>query len=390
MPAKRTSAVKQILLLILFLSLALILAAIGASGAVAQETRFIIWVFDKNVADSQFGYYDGANVQSTEPIYEDADIEGLACLNNVIYAAGGLDGDAPSTLNILSVDPVSNSATLSKVADIHTVDGHPFFEVVSLAARNDGTLWGYADLPPLRGIVRVDPASGLAELVVPFDKKVEGIAWIDSTLWLAGNHHFYRWTPGESITAVFDLDGVDQIEALEPIDGLLYAGVHKDNRGVIAIDPAAGAIVEGAGFPAPDDIEGLTYCPLQPVSTPTATLTETLTATDTSTPTATSTTTSTTTATFTPTATDTGTPTATSTTATFTPTATDTSTATATPTPTGTDTPMFTPTPTVTVAGVEIGTPTPPPPTGTPTSLDPVDEPLQPGAVRVYLPLVQR
>lgn len=209
--------------------------------------------------------------------------------------------------------------------------------------------------------------------MVPFDKKVEGIAWIESTLWLAGNHHFYRWAPGESITAVFDLDGVDQIEALEPIDGLLYAGVHKDNRGVIAIDPAAGAIVEGAGFPAPDDIEGITYCPLQPVSTPTETPTETPTATDTSTPIATSTPT----ATFTPTATDTSTPTATST-------------ATATPTPTGTDTPVFTPTPTVTVAGVEIGTPTRLPPTGTPTSLDPVDEPLQPGAMQVYLPLVQR
>lgn len=171
MTAKRTLAVKQILLLILFLSLALLLAAIGASGAVAQETRFIIWVFDKNVADSQFGYYDGANVQSTEPIYEDADIEGLACLNNVIYAAGGLDGDAPSTLNILSVDPAINSATLSKIADIHTVDGSPFFEVVSLAARNDGTLWGYADAPPLRGIIRLDPASGLPNWWSPLIRK---------------------------------------------------------------------------------------------------------------------------------------------------------------------------------------------------------------------------
>jgi hypothetical protein len=379
MPAKRASAVKQILLLTLLLSLVAFLRSVGVSSAVAQDARFIIWVFDKNVPDSQFGYYDGTNIQPTAPIYEDADIEGLACLNNVVYAAGGLDGDAPSTLNMLAVDPTSNTAALSKIADIHAVDGSPFFEVVSLAARNDGTLWGYADLPPLRGIIRLDMVSGLAELVVPFDKKVEGIAWIDSTLWLAGDNHFYRWAPGESITAAFDLDGVNQIEALEPIDGLLYAGVHKDGRGVIAIDPAAGAIVEGAGFPAPDDIEGITYCPLQPAPTPTATSTDTPAATHTGTPTATST------ATATPTTTSTDTPTAT-----YTAMPSATSTPTATPTPTNTDMPVFTPTPTVTIAGVETGTPTRPPPTGTPTSLDPVDEPLQPGAMQVYLPVVVR
>jgi len=73
-------------------------------SAVAQDTRFIIWVFDKNVPDSQFGYYDGTAIQPTNPIYPRADIEGLSCLNNVIYAAGGLDGDAPSTLNTVAIN----------------------------------------------------------------------------------------------------------------------------------------------------------------------------------------------------------------------------------------------------------------------------------------------
>jgi hypothetical protein len=117
----------------------------------AQDPRLIIWVFDKDVADSQFGYYDGTIIQSTTPTYKDADIEGLACLNNVIYASGGRDGKAPSTLNTLAIDRISNQSTLTKIADIHTADGAAFFEVVSLSAKADGSLWGYADNPPLRG-----------------------------------------------------------------------------------------------------------------------------------------------------------------------------------------------------------------------------------------------
>ncbi len=370
MPATRISVVKlsvvkQILLLLLLLCLAVLIRPIWISRAVAQEDRFILWVFDKNVLDSQFGYYDGTHIQSTQPIYEGADIEGLACLNGVIYAAGGLDGYAPSTLNTLVIDVASNTATLRKIAEIHTLDGSPLFEVASLSAHNDGTLWGYADQSPLRGIVRLDPASGVAELVAPFDKKVEGIAWIDNTLWLAGGDHFYRWTVDTAITAAFDVDGIGQIEALEAIDGLLYTGVHEDDRGVIAIDPNTGALVEGVGFQAPNDIEGITFCPLQPNPTPTTTAT----ATDTPMPTAT----------VTPTATDTPMPTAT-----VTPTATDTPMPTATPmirlTPLDTPLPTDTPTP----------TPTHSPATQTPTALDPADEPPFPGVTQLYLPIVTR
>jgi hypothetical protein len=192
------------------------------NDAMAQETHFFIWVFDQRVPDSRFGYYDGTTIQALDPLYEDADIEGLACLNNVIYAAGGLDGHAPSTLNTLAIDVATNTATLRKLADLHTPDGSPFYEVVSLAAHADGTLWGYADKPPLRGIIQIDPERGVAELVAPFDRKVEAIAWIDTTLWLAGDNHLYTWTPGASITPAFDLAGVGQIEALEPVGGLLY------------------------------------------------------------------------------------------------------------------------------------------------------------------------
>jgi hypothetical protein len=393
------SSLNITLLLALLLPLLFLRFFLGA--AAAQETHFIIWVFDQGLRDSQFGYYDGATVQATEPVYYGADIEGLSCLNNVIYASGGLDGRAPSTLNTVVIDTGANTAALSKLADIRTMDGDPFFEVVSLSARSDGSLWGYADEPPLRGVIQIDPASGVAELVTPFDKKVEGIAWIDNTLWLAGNNHLYQWTPGGSITHAFDVAGVNQIEALEAIDGLLYAGVHNDARGVIAIDPNTGAIVEGAGFPAPDDIEGLTFCPLTPEPTPTPTNTPgetpTATNTETATPTPTHTATPTqspaaTVETLTPTSTPTDTPTATSTepaTPTQSPTAT-TEVPTATHTPTPTDTP--TPTPTDSEPGGQA-TPATATPTATrvlppepPTSLDEEGEPGAPS--RLYLPLV--
>jgi hypothetical protein len=373
---------KSIVLLVMLLVLALCLRSFFVSGAVAQDSHFIIWVFDQSLRDSQFGYYDGTAIQATTPIYAGADIEGLACLDNTIYAAGGLDGDAPSTLNTVVIEVGTNTATLTKLADIHSVDDNPFFEVVSLSARADGTLWGYADKPPLRGIIQLDPTSGVAELMAPFDHKVEGIAWIDQTLWLAGNDHLYTWVPGGSINHSFDVASVKQIEALEALNGWLLAGVHKDGRGVIVIDPTTGTVVEGQGFPAPDDIEGVTFCPFQPVPTPMVTDTPTATNTETPTPPATAT----------PTATPT--PTATSA-ATATPIPTDTPVFTATPTATSSETPTATLTPVVPQSTplptfTATATPLQPPEAETPTALEPADEPSRAGMIQVYFPVVAR
>lgn len=348
---------------VIFLLPFLVLLALPfiVDNVAGQDARFILWVFDKDLADSQFGYYDGAVIQSTEPVYEAADIEGLSCLHNIIYASGGRDGKAPSTLNTLIMDRANNQATLTKIADIHTVDGIAFFEVVSLAANTDGTLWGYADQPPLRGIIQIEPATAVARLIVPFDHKVEGIAWIENTLWLAGYNHLYRWTPGGEITLAFDVAGVGQIEALEPIAGLLYAGLNNDARSVIVIDPNTGAIMADKGFLAPTDIEGLTFCPLQPESTATPTASATPTATPTPTPTASATPTATVTSTATPT---------------LTPTAGLTKTATPTSTTTATETPTIIP-PAPQPTEIEA-----------PTGLEPIDEPGAAQAPTLYLPLV--
>jgi hypothetical protein len=170
--------------------------------------------------------------------------------------------------------------------------------------------------------------------------------------------------------------GVGQIEALEAIDGLLYAGIHEDERGVIAIDPDSGEIVEGVGIPAPDDIEGLTFCPLAPEIIPTPTPTPTATAIGTPPPTATSAPPGT----ATPTATGaaTATPTQVSSPAATLGTATPTATA----TPTG-DEPGA-PTPTTTATATVLPTATLAPP----TDLEETEEPGAPGGIRVYLPLV--
>jgi len=335
-----------------------------AATAFAQDHPFIIWVYDIGTRDSQFGYFDGTTTQSTNPIYEEYDIEGLACLNNTIYAASGRDGRGTSELYTVQINVDTQEALVTKIGDIQTAAQEPFFEVVSLSEKADGTLWGYADMGERRGIIRIDPVTAVAELEFPATVKVEGIEWWGDTLWLVGDNEFYTWTPGGEITLAFELAGAGQIEALDVVNDLLWVGIHKDSRGVVAVDPNTGALVPNVGFPGADDIEGLTFCAPVPEVTPTVTPTATPTATMTPT--------------VTPTATSTAVPTETST-VTPTPTATVTPTSTATPTVTPTETVQVLPT-----SSTATPTPTIMPPTGE----EPTDEPLAPRNYQAYLPLV--
>lgn len=333
----------------------MLLVSIAATVA-AQDHPLIIWVYDIGTRDSQFGYYDGTSVQTTGPIFEEYDIEGLACLDNTIYGASGRDGRGTSELYTVQIDVTTQQTTLGKIGDIQTSNQEPFFEVVALSEKVDGSLWGYADMGDRRGIIRIDPTTAVAELVVPASIKVEGVEWLGDTLWLVGNNHFYTWTLGGQITPAFDLDNNIQIEGLDVVNGLLWIGIHKDNRGVIAIDPNTGTIVPDQGFPGPDDIESLTFCTPAPVATATATVEATPTPTASQTPT-------------------------------LTPTAT--TTPTATPTATATPTPTVTPTETIQVLPTSVVL-TPTPTLRPPTGEDPVDEPLAPGNNQLYLPLVRR
>jgi hypothetical protein len=341
--------------------LVIFLASIAAN-VTAQDHPFIIWVFDKGLRDSQFGYYDGTTVQRAAPLFEEHDFEGLACLNNVVYAASAMDALRPSRLFTLTVDVASQQSTIAEIGEIRTANQAPFLEVASLSEKSDGTLWGFADRDELTGplqsersgLIRIDPTTAVAELIVPSTIDIEGIEWLGDTLWLVSRNKFYTWVPGGAITPAFELPGGGQVEALDAVNGLLWIGLHKDSRGVVAVDPATGAFVPDVGFPAPDDIESLTFCPPTPDATPT------------------------------PTATETATPTAT-------PTATETATATPTETatPTATATPTVTPTETLQVLPTRVdATPTLTP--QAPTGEDPTNEPTAPLTNQTFLPLVRQ
>jgi len=354
-PFARMGKLAPVVVLVIFL-------ASIAANVTAQDHPFIIWVFDKNLRDSQFGYYDGNTVQITEPIFPEYDIEGVACLNNVVYGSSAMDALRPSRLFTVAIDVANRQSTLVEIGELRTANQEPFLEVASLSEKADGTLWGFAGTrehsgplkSDLKGLIRIDPTTALAELIVPSKMGVEAIEWLGDTLWLASANEFYTWTPGGAITRAFALPGVGQVEALDAVNGLLWIGIHKDSRGVVAVDPATGAFVPNIGFPAPNDIESLTFCPPTPDATPTPTATETATVTTTATPTAT-----------------------------------ETATATLTSTPTSTPTPTVTPTATLQVLPTQVEvapTLTPQAPTGE----DPTNEPIAPLTNQTFLPLVTR
>lgn len=321
----------------------LLLALLAVSAnARAQTFPFVVWVFDKGVRDSQFGYYNGVVSQAIGRIYADYDVEGLSCVAETIYATSGGDGRVPSRLFTLTLDLANGRSQLSEIASLRAATGEALYEVSSLTTRSDQTLWGYAAEGDLTGILQIDPATGVATLVEPAALDVAAVAWLGDTLWLGARDQLYSWTPGAAITPAFKVTGIRQIEALDVINNLLYLGGDNITEAIV-LDPTTGQRLRTATFAIPNDIEGFTFCPaFQPPATATATATSTLT--PTSSPTPTSTTTPT--ATPTPSATLTATPTPPATfTATATPTATATEvgdvelTETPTPTPTASATP---------------------------------------------------
>lgn len=339
----------------------------------AQGELFVIWVFDRGSADSQFGYYDGSAAIDVGGVFPDYDIEGLACLQRTIYGVSGHDGRRASELFTIGINVATNQTTLRKVGDIVSSDQQPYYEVASLAEKSDGTLWAYADRGDQRGIIRIDPTTAVAEMIKPARYKVEGVEWLGDTLWLVGNTQFYTWQPGGEITKAFQVASNDEIEALDVINGQLWVNIPQNNLTIIPVNPTTGQVMPG-GFKGHDDLESLTYCVLAPLVTPTPTPSATPqpTATDTPAPTETSTPSPTASATVLPTATSTPSPvssaTATQTvtpvvsppaTPTNMPRSSDTPTPKASPTVTTTLTPTTTPSPLATLTATATSTATP-------------------------------
>jgi hypothetical protein len=333
------------------------LLCIGTAPGRAQDPTLILWVYDKNVSDSQFGDYAGVSATAIGPVHKGLDVEGLACIGATAYAVSGWDGKQPSQLYTLHLDRARNQSTLTPIGLIQTASGAPFYEVSSLDEDANGQLWGYASEPGLnsagQGIVQIDPATAQATLVVSATLDVAGIDWHDNVLWLVMNNTIYTWTPGAAITPAFQIPGMKHIEALESIGDYLYVAEHGQAR-MLLLNPHTGEQVAGAGFTVPEDVEGLTDCESPPAATPTATATAS--ATPTLTPSPSATLMATPTASSTPTATPSPPPTLLPTaTASATPTETPAPTLTSTPTPTPQPPAVLTPTATVAFTGLEPG-----------------------------------
>lgn len=350
-----------------------------ALAARAQDARTIIWVNDLSTRDSQFGYFDGSASITTAEVYADYDIEGLACKDSVTYATSGGDGHVPSALYTVRITTDAHAA-LTKVGDLRTTDGQRFYEVASLAQK-DGQLWAYASKGAQRGIIRIDPATALAELIYADRRDIEAIEWLGDTLWLVAGTRFYSWPPGRGLRYEFQLNGIgNQIEAMMEHDGQMWIGIHQSTGNIVQVDVVRGQITNGATFTAGSDIESLTFCEVFPVVPPTASATSSLTATPTAS--ATPTGTPTVTATAPTTAAPTSTP------PTQTPVPPVTATATVTPAATLTQTPTATPS----VASSFTPTATAENTPGVPTNEEDDDEPeaVNPLDAYSFIPLASR
>lgn len=253
-----------------------------ALAARAQDARTIIWVNDLSTRDSQFGYFDGSASITTAEVYADYDIEGLACKDSVTYATSGGDGHVPSALFAVRITTDAHAA-LTKVGDLRTTDGQRFYEVASLAQK-DAQLWAYASKGDQRGIIRIDPATAIAELIYADRRDIEAIEWLGDTLWLVAGTRFYSWQPSRGLRYEFQLSGIgNQIEAMMAIDGQMWIGIHQSTGNIVQVDVARGQITNGATFTAGSDIESLTFCEVFPVVPPTPSATSSLTATPTAT-----------------------------------------------------------------------------------------------------------
>lgn len=276
------------------ITVALVLSVIIITGLFAQSPMTTyIWVSDLNDDDSVFEYIDNNIVIQTQNVYYGYDLEGLACLNNIVYASSGKNGKVTSKL--FTVDVQGNISTLKYVGDLQNAT-QTFKEVAALSEKSDGTLWGFANSKPNKGIIAINPSNGQSTMVHTTDIKVEGIEWLDETLYLVGDNNLYVWSVGKEIQLVhtFDFDE-DELEALDVQNGKLVLSSHGDNdTNFYFVNPTTFEIVNTIKYTNANDVEGLTTCEInKPVPVITLTATETpvatITATSTQVPVATNT-----------------------------------------------------------------------------------------------------
>lgn len=259
--------------LIVALLFALLAAPVVQLGTARADLKgnIIYWVFDVSTADSQFGYWNGTASNPVGGIFDERDFEGLGCIGSTIFVTSGGDGNRPSQLARLTVNITANTTNVTDVGTIQTAGGAAFYEVSSLAVRpSDNTLWAYAAEAPAgaagQGIIRIDPATGQAQLIQAATLDVAAITWLGNTLYLAAGNDMHSWTEGGAISpSLRELNQFSQIEALDTSpDQTFYIG--GDGTTVQEINPTTWALMNDNVFPVTDnqgnsgDPESLTFC----------------------------------------------------------------------------------------------------------------------------------
>lgn len=208
-------------------------ALILSTGFVHAESNAIIvyWVFDVSTANSQFGYWDSTVSRPVGGIFEGGDFEGLSCIGSTLYATSGGDGNVPSRLVQVTINKDADTSSSTLIGTVQDANGQPFYEVASLAVRSsDNTLWAYAAVAKAgsggTGIIKIDPATGRAQLMQAATLDVAAVAWVDNTLYLGAGNNMHSWTEGGAISDVlFEVADIEQIESLDTKPGgTLYIG----------------------------------------------------------------------------------------------------------------------------------------------------------------------
>lgn len=154
--------------------------AITFSAVVGSFADIVIYgVDDVKSRDSRMFELniDSGYFQWLSPVYEDLDIEGMAALNNQIYA---ITGDKGKHHDLITLDYLNGSYSVISSMDF---GNGPNTEVVGMATHTDsGTMWGYLEK---RGFATFD-GLGNWDLQISYSKSIEGLAVANDGLTLYG------------------------------------------------------------------------------------------------------------------------------------------------------------------------------------------------------------
>jgi len=213
-------------------------------------------VHDEGSDDSQFFTLaiPGEITDALGRLHHDLDLEGLDLdpRTGELCASAGDDGDLPGHLFLVDADS----------GDVRDIGPTGFEAVEALSFRpSEGTLWGWAED---WGLIRIDPSSGVAEMVFESAKGIEGLAWDNQgrRLYAASGRTLWVYDPAEGHfqKLAMNLPGTTEALEMRP-DGFLAGGIHNADRiSIFTYDVQSLLPLPEKGFATPyNDVEGIAW-----------------------------------------------------------------------------------------------------------------------------------